>query len=70
MKQTELRIDIDDYCSTCADNIQKALEILEGVEKATVEFEKRKASVSYDETRIQPKRMLEVIERAGYHAQH
>ncbi len=69
MKRTELNIDFQD-CSSCADNIQKALELLPGVEFAQVEFERRHAVVEYDEARIQPERIVEMVGKAGYHAEH
>lgn len=67
MKQTCLQLEGVDSVSS-AHNIEKALRILPGVTKAHVDPQTQHADVAYDETRIQPQRLAEVVEHAGYSA--
>ncbi len=46
----------------CASKIQKELAATEGVEKATVDFEKKTATVEYDSGIITPEKLLEKVE--------
>ncbi|MDD3004688.1 heavy metal-associated domain-containing protein [Flavobacterium sp.] len=46
----------------CASKIQKELAATEGVEKATVDFEKKTATVEYDSGVISPEQLVEKVE--------
>lgn len=46
----------------CASKIQKELAATEGVEKATVDFEKKTATVEYDSGVISPEKLVEKVE--------
>lgn len=46
----------------CAKTIEKKLAELEGVEKATVDFDKKLATVSFDKTVQNPTSLTQVIE--------
>ncbi|MBA3842628.1 MAG: copper-translocating P-type ATPase [Actinobacteria bacterium] len=54
-------------CASCASRIERALNKVDGVE-ATVNFATETASVAYDATLASPERLVEAVERAGYHA--
>lgn len=46
----------------CAKTIQEELNGLDGVQKATVDFEKELATVSYDKTVLNPEKITKVVE--------
>ena len=46
----------------CAKTIEKELSNLEGVEKATVDFDKKLATVSFDKTIQTPENLTKVVE--------
>jgi Cu+-exporting ATPase len=54
-------------CASCAARIERTLNKVEGVE-ATVNFATETASVSYDPAVVAPARLVEAVEKIGYHA--
>lgn len=46
----------------CASKIQKELTNTNGVQKATVDFEKKTATVEYDSGKITPEKLVETVE--------
>ncbi|TRX23996.1 heavy-metal-associated domain-containing protein [Flavobacterium franklandianum] len=46
----------------CAKTIQEELNGLDGVQTATVDFEKESATVSFDKTILTPKKLTKVVE--------
>ena len=46
----------------CAKTIQEELNGLDGVQKATVNFEKELATVSFDKTILSPEKLTKVVE--------
>ncbi|WP_026703526.1 heavy-metal-associated domain-containing protein [Flavobacterium soli] len=46
----------------CASKIQKELTKTEGVQKATIDFEKKTATVEYDPGLITPEKLIETVE--------
>jgi Cu+-exporting ATPase len=54
-------------CASCAIRVEKNLNDIDGVE-ATVNFATERASVDYDAHEVEPERLLEAIEAAGYGA--
>lgn len=49
----------------CAKTIQEELSALEGVEIATVDFEKKLATISFDKTIQTPENLIKVVEKVG-----
>jgi mercuric ion binding protein len=49
----------------CAKTIQEELSELEGVQSATVDFEKKLASVSFDKTIQNPENLRKTVEKTG-----
>jgi Cu+-exporting ATPase len=54
------------HCASCASVIERRLSKAEGVQKATVNFAAEKATVEYDESKSDEKKLGEVVEKAGY----
>jgi len=46
----------------CASKIEKELSKTEGVQKATIDFEKKTATVEYDAGKITPEKLVETVE--------
>jgi len=55
-------------CAACAAKIEKKLNKLEGVQKATVNFATGKATVEYDATKVKVSDMIKAVETLGYNA--
>ena len=53
-------------CAGCAQSVEKALQELEGVEKASANLATEKAEVSYRRGAVSPQQMAEAVSRAGY----
>lgn len=49
----------------CAKTIEKELSELNGVEKATVDFEKKTATVIFDKTIQNPENLTKVVQKTG-----
>ncbi len=56
------------HCGMCVSRIEKALNALDGVSKATVSLEKNRADVKYDSGMVKSGDMISVVEEAGYSA--
>ncbi|MCB1986160.1 MAG: cadmium-translocating P-type ATPase [Burkholderiales bacterium] len=65
LKQIELPIE-GMTCAACATRIEKNLNRLPGVE-AAVNFANEKAHVHYDDSQIKTDRLIETIEKTGFH---
>ncbi len=65
MKETNLKIE-GMHCAGCSTRLEKVLNNLEGVETAKVSLEKKKATIKYDETKINIENIKETIEDAGF----
>ncbi|MBV8963452.1 MAG: copper ion binding protein, partial [Hyphomicrobiales bacterium] len=52
-------------CATCAGRVEKALAALPGV-TAEVNLASERADVDFDPARLEPARLAEAVERAGY----
>jgi copper chaperone len=57
------------HCGGCAQSIQRLLEREPGVASAQVSFESGEARVQFDPARLQPARLVSVLEPPGYQAQ-
>ena len=49
----------------CAKTIEKELNGLDGVEKATINFEKKSATISFDKTILKTENITKVVEATG-----
>src|SRR6266498_6071026 len=56
------------HCESCATGIVAMLKRTDGVVKADVSYEERRASVTYDATKTSPEKIVEAIEKLGYKA--
>ena len=57
------------YCSACQTKIQHALQKTEGVKNAAVDLDKGSATVTYDDAKVKPSQIVNIIEKEGYKAQ-
>jgi len=68
-KGDELKIKVEGMtCGHCVMHVQKALEGLKGVKKASVSLPNKEAVVIYDAAVVKKEDMLKAIEGAGYTA--
>ncbi len=65
MKETNLKIE-GMHCAGCSTRLEKILNNLDGVEIAKVSLEEKKATIKYDETKINIENIKEAIEDAGF----
>lgn len=65
MKETNLKIE-GMHCAGCSTRLEKILNNLDGVETAKVSLEEKKATIKYDETKINIENIKETIEDAGF----
>lgn len=56
------------HCSGCASGIEAMLKRVDGVTKADVSFEERRATVEYDAAKTSPEKLIEAVEKMGYKA--
>ena len=57
------------HCGSCATGIAAMLKRTEGVLKADVSYEERRAVVSYDAAKTSPEKIVAAIEKMGYKAE-
>jgi Cu+-exporting ATPase len=55
-------------CKACAAGLQATLGRIEGVRKASVQYEQGKAIIEYNPAKVQPKKFIEQIDEAGFTA--
>jgi len=55
-------------CPTCVAKIEKALEVVEGVERAEVWFASGKIEVEHDASRVTAEELAGVVRKLGYEA--
>lgn len=68
MKSVEIKID-GMQCEGCAATIRTVLSREPGVKSSSVSFEKRSASVFYDQDETDPARLAEAVTKAGFSAE-
>lgn len=56
------------HCASCAANIENALEKVDGVKSANVNFATEKATVEYDPAKTNIEKLILAVEKAGYKA--
>lgn len=57
------------HCSSCANIIERSLKKVPGVSQANVNFAAEKASIVYDESQADSKKLIAAIDKAGYKAE-
>lgn len=67
MKKAELSIK-GMHCNSCTVLIKDALTETEGVKDAAVDLKNAKATVTFDENKINTDKLLEAIKKEGYEA--
>lgn len=65
MKEINLKIE-GMHCTGCSNRLEKVLNNTDGIEKAKVNFEDKKATISFDETKINEEEIKEAIEDSGF----
>ena len=55
-------------CGHCVMRVKKAIEGVEGVQKADVDLQKKQAVVEYEEKKANPEKIKDAIREAGYEA--
>lgn len=58
------------HCTSCSLNIDGELEDTPGVLSAQTSYAKAVTKVTFDPQKITPEKMITVIKKAGYTAQH
>ncbi|MDD2518985.1 MAG: heavy metal translocating P-type ATPase [Bacilli bacterium] len=53
-------------CASCSSHVEKALNKIDGVEKATVNLTTEKATISFDPNKVDLFKIKEVVEKTGY----
>lgn len=65
IKKTSIKI-TGMTCASCAQNIEKALNKIDGVVKASVNFSFEKAAIEYDSSKVSPSEFENAITSLGY----
>ena len=65
LETTSFTIDGMTCAIGCAKTIQEELSELDGVQKATVDFDKKLATVSFDASKQTPEKLVKVVEATG-----
>jgi len=55
-------------CSSCAIAVEKALRGTDGVREVTIDTMNDKVRVKYDERKLTPQQLVEVVKKSGYQA--
>ena len=67
MKTVKLQVD-GMSCASCAKAVEKALSAVTGVDKASVNFVSKTASVDVQDAAIKEQSLIDAVKRAGYGA--
>ncbi len=65
MKKSELKIK-GMHCKSCVMLVTEALIDIKGVKEASVNLEKGKVSISYDDKLVKERQLIVAIEKEGY----
>ena len=68
MKDIKLKIE-GMHCTGCSSRLEKVLNNVEGVEKATVSFAEKESIITYNEEKISEKQIKSEIKEAGFKAE-
>jgi Cu+-exporting ATPase len=70
LKNKKVTLDITGmHCASCSSNIENALRKADGVVTANVNFASEKASVEFDDHKIDQAKVVNIIKKAGYQAE-
>lgn len=53
-------------CMHCVSKVEKALTLLEGVEKAKVNLDEKRADIEYDESKVDLETLKATVAEVGY----
>ncbi len=67
MKKLKLKID-GMHCTSCAMSIDGDLEDTEGVKESRTNYAKQVCEVEFDEKKLNPKKIAEIVKEIGYTA--
>ena len=56
-------------CLGCAKAVENAVGAVEGVEKASVDFEAKKLTVEFLQDKVEDQKIIEAVSKAGYQAE-
>jgi copper chaperone CopZ len=65
MKEIKLKIE-GMHCTGCSSRLEKVLNNTDGVESATVSFEKKQAIITYNESQTDIEQIKQIIQDAGF----
>lgn len=65
MKEIKLKIE-GMHCTGCSSRLEKVLNNTDGVESATVSFEKKQAIITYNESQTDIEQIKQAIQDAGF----
>ena len=65
MKEIKLKIE-GMHCTGCSSRLEKVLNNTDGVESATVSFEKKQAIITYNESQADIEQIKQIIQDAGF----
>ena len=65
MKEIKLKIE-GMHCTGCSSRLEKVLNNTDGVESATVSFEKRQAIITYNESQTDIEQIKQIIQDTGF----
>ena len=57
------------HCTGCSNRLTKVLNNIDGVERAEVSFETKKATIKYDESKVSVEIIKAEIEESGFKAE-
>ncbi len=56
------------YCPACAKAVESKLKTVPGVRQATVSYERGRAEVEYDDTKVSVEQLVQAVQATGYRA--
>ena len=65
MKEIKLKIE-GMHCTGCSSRLEKVLNNTDGVESATVSFEKKQAIITYNESQTDIEHIKQIIQDTGF----
>ena len=65
MKDIKLKIE-GMHCTGCSSRLEKVLNNTDGVESATVSFEKKQAIITYNESQTDIEQIKQIIQDTGF----
>lgn len=65
MKEIKLKIE-GMHCTGCSSRLEKVLNNTDGVESATVSFEKKQAIIIYNESQTDIEQIKQIIQDTGF----